>query len=163
MYEFLRFYIHCTSNVLFCISAHVCEAANTNVLLVLYNSSNTVFDSVNESVFERVQLASDSTVHSDGLTCFVSIESAVLNKSFDMNDSVSHLLKQGLAATYWRFYCHIYGFTGGFIVIFIHDRPKPAKVPAKNTFIKILFNYQYCYRYIVVVWTLLFFNTENDF
>ncbi len=28
-----------------------------------------------------------------------SIESAVLNESFDLNDSVSHLLKQGLAAT----------------------------------------------------------------
>ncbi len=47
--------------------------------------------------------------YSQGLTCFVSIESAVLNESFDMNDSVSHLLKQGLAATYWRF-----------IVIFIY-------------------------------------------
>ncbi len=32
------------------------------------------------------------------LTCFVSIESAVLNESFDMNDSVRDLLKQGLAA-----------------------------------------------------------------
>ncbi len=39
MYEFLRFYIHCKSNVLFCISAHVREAASTNVLLVLYNSA----------------------------------------------------------------------------------------------------------------------------
>ncbi len=28
---------------------------------------------------------SDSTVHSDGLTCLVSIESAVLNDLFDMN------------------------------------------------------------------------------
>ncbi len=61
-----------------------------------------------ESVFERIEWASDSTVHSDGLTTFVSIESAVLNESFDMNDSVSYLLKQGLAATYWQFYCHIY-------------------------------------------------------
>ncbi len=56
----------------FSVYQHMCaRAASTNVLLVLYNSSNTVFDSVNESVFERVQLASDSTVHSDGLTCFV--------------------------------------------------------------------------------------------
>ncbi len=38
MYEFLRFYF--TSNVLFCILAHVREAASsTNVLLVLYNSA----------------------------------------------------------------------------------------------------------------------------
>ncbi len=39
MYEYLRFYIHCTSNVLFCISAHVRQAASTNVLLVLYHSA----------------------------------------------------------------------------------------------------------------------------
>ncbi len=39
MYEFLNFYIHCTSNVRFCISAHVREAASTNVQLVLYNSA----------------------------------------------------------------------------------------------------------------------------
>ncbi len=39
MYQFLRFYIHCTSNILFCISAHVREAASTNVLLVLYNNA----------------------------------------------------------------------------------------------------------------------------
>ncbi len=44
------------------------------------------------------QSASDSTVHTDGLTCFVFIESAVLYESFYMKDSVSHLLKQGLAA-----------------------------------------------------------------
>ncbi len=48
---------------------------------------------------------------SDGLTCFISIESDVLNESFDMNDSVSHLLKQGLAATYWRVYCHLFIMT----------------------------------------------------
>ncbi len=77
---------------------------------------------MNESVFERIERASDSTVHSDGLTCLVSTESAVLNELFDMNDSVSHLFKQGLAATYWRFYCHL----------FIHDKPKPAKVPAQK-------------------------------
>ncbi len=53
---------------------------------------------MNDSVFEWIEWASDSTVHSEGLTCFVSIESAVLNESFDMNDSVSHLLKPGLAA-----------------------------------------------------------------
>ncbi len=64
---------------------------------------------MNESVFERIEWASDSMVHSDGLPCLVCIESAVLNESFDMKDSVSHLLKQGLAATYWRF-----------IVIFIY-------------------------------------------
>ncbi len=34
--------------------------------------SNTVFHSLNESVFEWIEWASDSTVHSDGLTCFVS-------------------------------------------------------------------------------------------
>ncbi len=51
----------------------------------------------------------------------VYIESAVLNESFDMNDSVSNLLKQGLAATYWRL-----------SYLFIHDRPKPAKVPAQK-------------------------------
>ncbi len=37
--SFYVFYIHCTSNVLFCISAHGHEAASTNVLLVLYNSA----------------------------------------------------------------------------------------------------------------------------
>ncbi len=42
--------------------------------------SNTVFRSKNESVFERIQWANDSTVHSDGLPCLVSIESAVLNE-----------------------------------------------------------------------------------
>ncbi len=31
-----------------------------------------------------------SSPNSDGLTCFVSFESAVLNESFDMNDSVSN-------------------------------------------------------------------------
>ncbi len=35
-----------------------------------------------------------------GLTWFLCVESAVLNESFETNDSVSHLLKQGLAATY---------------------------------------------------------------
>ncbi len=60
------------------------------------------------SVFEWIEWASDSTVHSDGLTCFISIDSATLNESFDMNDSLSNLLKQGLAVTYWRFYCHIW-------------------------------------------------------
>ncbi len=49
---------------------------------------------MNESVFEQIEWASDSTVE----TCFVSIETAVLNESFHMNDSVSHLLKQGLTA-----------------------------------------------------------------
>ncbi len=68
----------------------------------------TLFHSVKLIRFERIKWASDSTVHSDGLTCFVSIESAVLNESFDMNDSVSHLLKQGLAVTYWQLYGHIY-------------------------------------------------------
>ncbi len=42
------------------------------------------------------------------LTSFVSIESAVVERIVDLNDSVSHLLKQGLAATYWQFYCNIY-------------------------------------------------------
>ncbi len=36
------------------------------------------FHSVNESVLDRIEWASDSG-RSDGLTCFVSIESAVLN------------------------------------------------------------------------------------
>ncbi len=63
---------------------------------------------MNESVFDWIEWASDSMVHSDGLTFLVSIEAAVLSESFDMNDSGSTLLKQGLAATYWRFYCHIY-------------------------------------------------------
>ncbi len=77
-----------------------------------------VFHSVNESVFKWMEWASDSTVHLDGFTCFVSIESAVLNESFDINDSVSNLLKPGHAATYWRVYCHL----------FIHDRPKPIDI-----------------------------------
>ncbi len=51
------------------------------------------------------------------------IESAVLNESFDLNDSVSHLLKQGLSATYWRVLLSY---------LFIHDRHKPAKVPAQQ-------------------------------
>ncbi len=51
-----------------------------------------------------------------------------------MNDSVSHLLKQGLAATYWRFYCHIY--------LSMTDRNQPRCLHI-NTFSKILFNYQY--------------------
>ncbi len=96
---------------------------------------------------------SDSTVLSDGLTCFVSIESAILNESFDiqfkfifylfiylfiylfdMNDSVSRLLKHGLAATYWRVYCHIY-----LSMIDLNQ----LRCQHKNTFSKILFNYQY--------------------
>ncbi len=77
-----------------------------------------VFHSVNESVFERIERASDSMVYLDGLTCFVSIESAILNESFDLNDSESHLLKQRLA--------------GDFIVIFNYDRPKAAKMPAQK-------------------------------
>ncbi len=89
MYEFLNFYIHCTSNALFCISAHVREAASTNVLLVLTRCfiprMNQFLNESSEPVIQR----------SIGLTCFVSIESAVLNESFDMNDSVSNLLKQG--------------------------------------------------------------------
>ncbi len=72
MYEFLRFYIHCTSNVLFCISAHVREAASTNVLLVLYNS-------VNESVFEQIEWASNSTVY------MVSPVTFLLNQPFLTN------------------------------------------------------------------------------
>ncbi len=88
MYEFVHFYIHCTSNVLFCISAHVREAASTNGLVYTTVHSKTVFHSANESVFEWIEWASDSTVHSDGLTCFVSVESAILNESIDVNDSV---------------------------------------------------------------------------
>ncbi len=127
MYEFLRFYFHCTGNVLFCISAHVREAASTNVLFVYTTvHSNTVFHSVNESVFEQIEWASDSTVHSDGLTCFVSFDISVLKESFDLNVSVSHLFKQGLAATYWWFYCHIY--------LSMTDLNQP-RCQHKNTFI----------------------------
>ncbi len=64
----------------FFISAHVLKAANTNVLLVLYNREY----SVNESVFEWIEWVSDSTVHSEGLTSFVSIESAIGNESFNL-------------------------------------------------------------------------------
>ncbi len=49
---FLTFPLQNLFAFLFCISAHVCEAANTNVLLV---NSNTVFHSMNESVFERIK------------------------------------------------------------------------------------------------------------
>ncbi len=78
MYEFLCFYIHCTG---FSVYQHVHEATSTDVLLlVLYNSAEQHrVHSVNESVFERV------------IQQFI-------HESFDMNDSVSHLLKQGLAA-----------------------------------------------------------------
>ncbi len=53
---------------------------------------------------------------------FVSVESAVLDKSFDLNNSVNNLLKQGLAANYWQFYC----------LFLIHDSTKTAKVPAQK-------------------------------
>ncbi len=46
-----------------------------------------------------------------------------VSQSFDVNDSVIHLLKQGLAATYWRFYLSY---------LFIHEKPKPVKVPAQK-------------------------------
>ncbi len=36
------------------------------------------------------------------------IESAILNESFDLNDSRNHFIKQGFAATYGWFYCHHY-------------------------------------------------------
>ncbi len=83
-----------------------------------------------------LNVSSEPVIPFSGLvSCFwfVSIESAVLNESFDMNDSVSHLLKQGLAATYW-FYCHIY--------LSMTDLNHP-RCQHKNTFSKILFNYQY--------------------
>ncbi len=54
---------------------------------------------------------------------FVSIESAVLNESFDMNDSVSHLFKKGTC-------CHLLVVLLSYLLI--HDRPKPAKVPAQK-------------------------------
>ncbi len=133
--SFLRSYIHCTSNSFLHIST--CARGRKHKWAIHFFTtvhSNTVFHSVNESVFERIERASDSTVHSDGLTCFVSNKSAVLNESFDMNDSVSNLLKQVLAATYWRFYCHIY--------LSMTDLDQPRFQP-KNTCVKILFNYQY--------------------
>ncbi len=51
--------------------------ASTNSSFI---QQRTVFRSVNELFFEGVEWASDSTVHSDGLTCLVSIESAVSNE-----------------------------------------------------------------------------------
>ncbi len=137
MYEFLRFYIHCTGYALFCISARVREAASTNVLLVLCNSAEQHCVSFREWIsfwMNRV-----SQWFNGSFTCFVSIESVVLNESFDMNDSVSHLLKQGLAATYWRFYCHIY--------LCMTDLNQP-RCQHKNTFSKILFNYQYLPKFV---------------
>ncbi len=87
---------------------YMCARPRAQMCNLFYTTvhSNTLFQSMNESVFKWIEWASDS--HYTSLTCIVSIESAVLNKSFDMNDSVSHLLKQGFAGTYWRFYCHIY-------------------------------------------------------
>ncbi len=63
-------------------SAHVYKCIN--VLLVLYNSAEL-------HGVEQIKRASNSF---NG-PCFVCIESAVLNKSFDMTGSVSHLLKTG--------------------------------------------------------------------
>ncbi len=66
--------------------------------------------------------------------CFTPWINPFLNESSEpviqRSIQMSHLLKQGLAATYWWFYCHIY---------FFHDRPKSAKVPEQKHF----FNYQY--------------------
>ncbi len=79
------------------------------------------------------QSASDSTVHSDGLTCFVSIESAVLYESFYMNDSVSHLLKQGLAAkvqtqkTHSAKYCLIINIDQNVSIAGLRKKKKPYK------------------------------------
>ncbi len=134
MYEFLRFYIHCTSNVLFWISARVrgCEhkcaisfiqhCIATITQCFIHPWMNQFLNESSEPVIQRsIQMVS-----------LVSIESAVFDESFDMTDSVSHLLKQGLPATY--FYCHIYLSMTGL--------NQPSSQP-KNTFSKILFNYQY--------------------
>ncbi len=83
MYEFLRFYIHCTSNILFCISAHVRETTRTNVLLVLYNSTEQHSVSFRELISFWINQMSQGF----NSPCFVCIESAASNKSFDMNDS----------------------------------------------------------------------------
>ncbi len=112
----------------FSVYQHMCARPQAQMCYSFYTTvhSNTVFHSVNESVFEQIEWASDSTVHSDGLTCFVSFESTVLKESFDLNVSVSHLFKQGLAATYWWFYCHIY--------LSMTDLNQP-RCQHKNTFI----------------------------
>ncbi len=62
--------------------------------------SNTVFHSLNESVLnESSEPVIQRSIQMVSLVLFL-IESAVLNESIDLNDSVSHLLKQRLAATY---------------------------------------------------------------
>ncbi len=95
---------------------HVREAASTNVLFVIQQWMNRL---------NRVS-------HSDGLT-FSSLSNQP-NVLFDKNDSESNLLKQGLVATCWWFYCHIY--------LSMTDLNQP-RCQHKNTFSKILFNYQY--------------------
>ncbi len=103
--------IHCTSNVLFLyIITCARGAASTNVLLV-YSTvhSNTVFHSVNESVFEWIEWASDSTVPFRMVSLVRFLLITVMNESFGMNDSVSHLLNRDLLPP-----------TGGLIVIFIY-------------------------------------------
>ncbi len=134
-YEFLRFYIHCTSNVLFCISAHVREAASTNVVLILYNRTEQqgFIPWMNQFLNESSEPVIQRSIQMVSLVSFL-IESAVLNKLFDMNDSVSHLLKQGLSATYWRFHCHIY--------LSMTDINQP-RCQHNNTCRKILFNDHY--------------------
>ncbi len=112
------------------LSAHVRKAASTNVLLVLYNSA----EQHGVSFHEWISFWTNQVSQWFNCPCFVCMESAILNESFDMNDSVSHLLKQGLAAPYWWFYCHTY--------LSMTDLNQP-RCQHKSTFRKILFNYQY--------------------
>ncbi len=65
--------------------------------------SNTVF----RICFRTSEPVIQRSIQMDTHVSFL-IESAVLNGSCDLNDSINNLLKQGLTATYCRFYCHLY-------------------------------------------------------
>ncbi len=62
-----------------------------------------------------------------------------LERIFYIIDSVSNLWKLGLAAVYFWFYCHIY--------LSMADLNQP-RCQHKNTFSKLLFNYQYWQQFL---------------
>ncbi len=129
MHEFLRFYVHCTSNVR--------EAASTNVILVFFfcNSAYIVTQCVIPWMNQFVNESSDPVIwrsiwyHLFRFYWISRFERIVWYEWFSKS-----FIKTGICCHILAGYCYIY--------LSMTDLNQP-RCQHKNTFSKILFNYQY--------------------
>ncbi len=129
---FYVFFVHCTSlNIIFLYIRTCARGREYKCAISLTQqciATRCFIPWMNQVWTYSIEWARDSAVHSEGLTCFVSIESAGLKELIWM---IQTFIKTGTAATYWRFYC-----------IFIYPKNQ-LRCQHKKTHSENIFNYQY--------------------